>query len=956
TGSGLSYVKLHCSHRVRLTQRGDLDICLSEWICGPELRMKILLVFSLFLVSVGGGESRTVRGYPGGGVLIRCRYDRGYTLNPKYFCIAPWPCRTKPVWTGAKNEWVSTGRFSLLDNTSSAEFWVMIRDLTVQDSGTYKCAVDKILNIDVYTPVELTVEEDLSYKKIISVSGHVGGGVAFSCKYPQSHRRDPKFFCRRVGTADCIDSRRWRNDGRLHDDGKQAFTVNINNLTEGDSGEYWCGAESDWTSDDGYKVYITQVNLRVTELEAPTTTSSPSSTVPQSTNATTPSTSMPTGNLSQISSGVPTAFPHASVISAVSVTLVLLLIGLVIFILGVRKRLRPQETQAGCRYQALRYLVSVFEPELKMKILLVFSLFLVSVGGGESRTVRGYPGGGVLIRCRYDRGYTSNPKYLCTGAWPCMTKPVWTNVKNEWASTGRFSLLDNTSSAEFWVMIRDLTVEDSGTYKCAVDIYLAIDVYTPVELTVEEGDVEGQKEQEETSVEGQKEQEETSVEGQKEQEETSVEGQKEQEETSVEGQKKQEETSVEGQSGQGQGLNILTQFLQMLFLQQAVQTVGFMSEISPDGLCLADTVFGKSISESGYVGGSMNISCKYPQFHSSDPKFLCRRVGYVGCAYKTAVNENRRWITQGKFAPHDDRAKRIFTVSITDLSERDSGEYWCGAESDWTSDDGYKVYITQVNLKVTAFPASSVITGGSVVLVLLLIGLVFFIVAVRRRLRSPDPDPASTPTPPVGGSSNNYGGPIAIYGNITDTRRLPDSDAGVSTVCRSAGLPTKPSDASEPVYNNVCLPTSPSNVQDPIYSNVQCAVDKAFFDVYTPVELTVEEDPSYEKNISVIGHVGGGVNINCTYPQSLSRDPKFLCRRVDTADCNYTTSVNESRRWRNEGRLSLHDDGNQTFTVSINSLTEGDSGEYWCGAESDWTSDDGYRVYITQVNLRVTGE
>ncbi|KAI4871358.1 hypothetical protein NFI96_004824 [Prochilodus magdalenae] len=283
--------------------------------------------------------------------------------------------RTKPVWTGAKNEWRSTGRFSLLDNTSSAEFWVMIRDLTVQDSGLYQCAVDKILNFDVYTPVELTVEEDLSYKKIISVSGHVGGGVAFSCKYPQSHRRDPKFFCRRVGTADCIDSRRWRNDGRLHDDGKQAFTVSINNLTVGDSGEYWCGAESDWTSDDGYKVYITQVHLRVT------------------------------------------------------------------------------------------------------------------VGGGESRTVRGYPGGGVLIRCRYDRGYTSNPKYLCTGAWPCMTKPVWTDAKNEWASTGRFSLLDNTSSAEFWVMIRDLTVEDSGTYKCAVDIYLAIDVYTPVELTVEEDDL-----------------------------------------------------------------------------------------------------------------------------------------------------------------------------------------------------------------------------------------------------------------------------------------------------------------------------------------------------------------------------------------------------------------------------------------------------------------------------------
>ncbi|KAI4871357.1 hypothetical protein NFI96_004823, partial [Prochilodus magdalenae] len=188
----------------------------------------------------------------------------------------------------------------------------------------------------------------------------------------------------------------------------------------------------------------------------------------------------------------------------------------------------------------------------------------------------------------------------------------------------------------------------------------------------------------------------------------------------------------------------------------------------------------------------MNISCKYPQSHSSDPKFLCRRVGYVGCAYKTPVNENRRWITQGKFAPHDDRAKRIFTVSITNLSERDSGEYWCGAESDWTSDDGYKVYITQVNLRVT---------GG----VVLMLGkssssdIIIFITSsdIIIFITSKHNFPWNFST------GDHQKGPIAIYGNITDTRRLPDSDAGVSTVCRSAGLPTKPSDASEPVYNNV---------------------------------------------------------------------------------------------------------------------------------------------------------
>ena len=101
--------------------------------------------------------------------------------------------------------------------------------------------------------------------------------------------------------------------------------------------------------------------------------------------------------------------------------------------------------------------------------------------------MRGYPGGGVLIRCRYDKKYKSNSKYLCKGPWPNCADQIKTDVKNEWRSKGRFSLLDNTSSTEFWVMIRDLTVQDSGTYKCGVDKAF-IDVYTPVELTVEEGE------------------------------------------------------------------------------------------------------------------------------------------------------------------------------------------------------------------------------------------------------------------------------------------------------------------------------------------------------------------------------------------------------------------------------------------------------------------------------------
>ncbi|KAL7852055.1 hypothetical protein SRHO_G00178400 [Serrasalmus rhombeus] len=642
--------------RVEVHVSGHLanDICLSWLVCDPELKLKVLLIFTLFLISVDGGESERVMGYSGGGVLIKCRYETQYTSNPKYLCKGPWPgltC-TDQIKTGVKNKWINRGRFSLFDETRASQFWVVIRELTVEDSGTYKCGVYKS-GFDVYTPVVLKVEEDLSYKKSISVTGHVGGSVNISCKYPQSHSSDPKFLCRRVGSADCNnttsvkESRRWRNEGKLylHDDGKQIFTVIINHLTEGDSGEYWCGAESDWTADHGYKVYITQINLRITgSISKPETqsTSSTSETAvnssfktsidipPQSSTYISSLTTEPTTSSTSKTPSSSTSASASSVTTAVPVLiLVLLLIGLVFLILCLQKRGQIQGP-------LISELVLICDPELRMKILLIFTLFLISVGGGESERVTGYSGGGVLIKCRYDKKYTSNPKYLCKGPWPELTctDQIKTGVKNKWINSGRFSLFDKTRAAQFWVMIRELTVEDSGTYQCAVDKDLAIDVYTPVELKVEE-----------------------------------------------------------------------------------------------------DLSYEKSISVTGHVGGSVNISCRYPQSHSSYPKFLCRRVGIVNCSYETSVKESRRWINDGKQYLHDD-GKQIFTVIINNLTEGDSGEYWCGAESDWTSDHGYKVYITQINLGVTV---SSVLTGVSVIVLLLLFGLLFFIVFLRRRGKTQDP-------------------------------------------------------------------------------------------------------------------------------------------------------------------------------------------------------------------------
>ncbi|XP_066515008.1 polymeric immunoglobulin receptor-like [Hoplias malabaricus] len=248
------------------------------------------------LLAAAGG-SRRVRGFSGGAVLIKCRYETQYTSNTKYFCKSSGLICADQIKTDVKNEWVNSGRFSLFDDTSAAVFSVKIRDLTVENSGLYQCAAEINWSLDHYTRVELEVEEDPEFGKSISVTGRAGGSVNISCKYPQSLRSSPKFLCRRVVSGDCFyktpvnESRKWINQGKysLHDDRvNNTLSVIISDVREGDSGEFWCGAESDWESDHGYKLYIAHISLTVTEQEHAADTST-SNTTPQASTKTTAS-------------------------------------------------------------------------------------------------------------------------------------------------------------------------------------------------------------------------------------------------------------------------------------------------------------------------------------------------------------------------------------------------------------------------------------------------------------------------------------------------------------------------------------------------------------------------------------------------------------------------------------------------------------------------------------------
>ncbi|XP_016367278.1 polymeric immunoglobulin receptor-like [Sinocyclocheilus rhinocerous] len=206
--------------------------------------MKIIWTFTLLMIP-GVLSSISVTGYSGGGVSITCRYDRGYTVNAKYFCRGQWSECTDLIKTDTKNgeKWVDSGRFSLYDDTRAAVFTVTIRDLSEEDSGMYQCAADISWAKDFYSEVNLNV---LTGQKISAVTGYSGGNVIINYKY-ETLEENPLIDVCKTGADQCLTlintnrAAEWTHVGRfsIHDDrSARLLRVFIRQLNVNDSGEY----------------------------------------------------------------------------------------------------------------------------------------------------------------------------------------------------------------------------------------------------------------------------------------------------------------------------------------------------------------------------------------------------------------------------------------------------------------------------------------------------------------------------------------------------------------------------------------------------------------------------------------------------------------------------------------------------------------------------------------------
>uniref|UniRef100_A0A3B5M548 Immunoglobulin domain-containing protein n=1 Tax=Xiphophorus couchianus TaxID=32473 RepID=A0A3B5M548_9TELE len=115
-----------------------------------------------------------------GSVTISCPYDSESVDKLKFLCRGnrPSTCRQQAVITSSNTQ---NGRFRLSDDRKSRIFTVTISSLTLKDSGSYLCGVQRNSGFDDLSAVELEVKGKCAYNSSRHEHKQTGGSRCTRC-------------------------------------------------------------------------------------------------------------------------------------------------------------------------------------------------------------------------------------------------------------------------------------------------------------------------------------------------------------------------------------------------------------------------------------------------------------------------------------------------------------------------------------------------------------------------------------------------------------------------------------------------------------------------------------------------------------------------------------------------------------------------------------------------------